>query len=170
MTLKVDQRGLLRKLKSLDAIIGRNARTKLISSVQNDVINTIKQRTRKGYGVDPNSKRKIKLEKLEDSTKNYRKRYARNLSPETSSNKSNLTATGQLLDEISSRKNAQTLNFFIRSKPKKKLSGGYSKTTTKKVAEYVSEIRPFLDLSTGESRKLIKYLTNKILTQIARLR
>jgi hypothetical protein len=95
------------------------------------------------------------LKSLEPSTKKYRKRYEANLSSDTDPDRSNLTATGQLLDSIKGKNiGSKVVIEPGKSKRKGELSGGKSRLTNREVNKYVDENgREFLRLNKQETEE-----------------
>jgi len=95
------------------------------------------------------------LKALESSTKKYRKRYKANLSSDTDPDRSNLTATGQLLNSIKGKNiGSKVVIEPGKSKRKGELSGGKSRLTNKEVNKYVDENgREFLRLNKQETEE-----------------
>lgn len=118
----------------------------------------IKERTRRGSGVDPKTEATLRLPKLSDNYKKVRKK-ARNLSGETRYNKSNLTATGQLLNSLTvvKVKTRGAVNFVFRlgDRRGRNLNGSSSKIGNKKLNEYVSKKRNWLGFTKPQKNKII---------------
>ena len=68
------------------------------------------------------------------------------LSPETSPGKSNLTQTGDMLDDITANVTA--------SNDKINITIGFNSAKERKKAGYVSEDRPFMSLTKDEQKQL----------------
>jgi len=121
----------------------------LEESVEKDALelmaDTIRTRTRKGFGVSENNAPKEKLKPLSENYKKQRKRDKK-LSSETSPSKSNLTRHNNLLKSITSDKE----KVFIKGEEQQR------------IAEYVSVDRPFMNLSRPEVKRIIKFLTEEI--------
>lgn len=116
-----------------------------------DIVAQITKRTRLGKGVPGEGGELEPLKGLADSTIQTRKRYQKNLSELTRAKKSNLTATGQMLEDIVFNIKDGGFLFFFRSRRRnRELSGSRGKTTNAEVARYVSEDRPFFNLSRTE--------------------
>jgi hypothetical protein len=116
-------------------------------------VGKIKARTRKGFGVSERGEKTQRLAGLKDNYKEQRKRLKQQgkLSGETSPNKSNLTKTGEMLDnfKVTPTENSVTISF---NSPK--LSAR---------ARYVSDKgRPFLNLSKQELWKVNKIIKDAI--------
>lgn len=105
----------------------------------------IKKRTRLGFGVDKHGGRKSKLAPLTDAYKKQRKRH-KPKGPTTPS-KSNLTNTGDMLDDIEAK---------VETGGDIKI--GFSKKKNKDVAKWVSKKRPFNFLSSPELKQIKNYL------------
>ena len=94
-----------------------------------EAVKLIKKRTRLGYGVKDHGDKKFKLDKLSDSYQKYRKSN-KPKGPSTPK-KSNLTYTGDMLDDLVS------VDYGDRQSIEFKTSESEEK------AEYVSKKRPF---------------------------
>lgn len=122
------------------------------------IVDVVKLRTREEgigtYGA---------LKKLEDSTIEIRERYSSNLHPDTSPSKSNLTATGQLLDALRGTASQGKVTVDIKPTSRKaELSGKKSKKTltNNDVREYVEDNgREFLKLSDAENKEVRELAT-----------
>jgi hypothetical protein len=111
----------------------------------------IKLRTRLGDGVSAEGEDKQRLKPLAESTKQARKRMQKRgkLSDLTTPNRSNLTATAQLLDSVQVTKASPGV---VTIAPKgARQEGG----TNPKVAEYVAQAgRSFMPLSRVEIKRI----------------
>ena len=116
---------------------------------------TIKKRTRLGFGVEANEGTKGKLKPLSPLYKKQRKKLK--LSSETSPSKSNLTLSGSMLDNLDSKVNQQQLKIRVRPKGRDRKGVG-----NKQKAGWVSVVRPFLYLSKPEIKRIKKYLSEEI--------
>ena len=115
----------------------------------------IKKRTRLGYGVQDNYKSKNKLEPLSKNYKKQRKRQK--LSKSTSPAKSNLTKSGSMLDNLSTKINKR--KYTVQVKPSGADRDGVS---NKKKSVWVSKDRPYLFLSTPEIKRITKFLRKEL--------
>jgi hypothetical protein len=113
----------------------------------------IKERTRKGQGV---ATPQGNLEKLKALSPKYikRRQKMRNLSSETTPSKSNLTKTGDMLDNIKSKATSSQATVFIAGKK------------NNDAAKYGEKDRPFMNLSKSEYNKLVNFIKEKIKTGI----
>lgn len=84
--------------KNLENIVKGISSKDSLEEIGAEVVEMVKKRTQLGYGVEDTGKTKKKLTKLEDSTIKSRKQ--KNLSGMTEPKKSNLTETGDMLDDI----------------------------------------------------------------------
>ncbi len=131
----------------------------------------IRKRTRLGKGVDESGKQ-TRLKVLSDKYIDVRKKYRKNLTNLTTPNKSNLSATGQMLDAITGEPTPKGFRIFFINARKRDLQGNISKVTNNQLSEFVeSNGRRFFDISIPEEnmirRELRAELTRriKILTQ-----
>lgn len=116
----------------------------------------IRVRTRLGYGSV--NGQKVKLLPLSTPYINVRRK--KQLHSTTSPRKSNLTQTGQMLGSI---KSVSVRPAHVKVSPVGLRSGG--RLTNSKLAEYVSNLRPFMELTKVEIRQLEQFVS-KVLNQI----
>jgi hypothetical protein len=123
----------------------------------------IKLRTRQeGIGT------KGDLRALEDKTVKHREKYSKNLHPDTSPGKSNLTATGQLLDSVTGKAVGDKVNISLKGKRKKGLDGKRSNVSNDTVGEGMRlQGREFLKLSEQEKQEAIDLATQIINEEIS---
>ena len=89
-----------------------------LQSIGDFTADIIKRRSRLGYGVPVDGGPKAKFQELAESTK--KARNSKKLSAETSPNKSNLTETGQLLNDIVAKiKGRETIIGHTKDRNKK---------------------------------------------------
>lgn len=113
----------------------------------------IKVRTRLGKGVSDKGELKP-LKKLKKSYVIIRERNKSDLSSETTTGRSNLTATGQMLENIQGTRQGTRFIFTFRDKRKKSAFDNGS-LTNGEVAGYVRDNgRPFFLLSESEKKGL----------------
>lgn len=153
------------KIKSLKIkyrVAQREAIKKAAEELAQIIPEIIRLRTRQeGQGTSGN------LKGLSPLTKAMREFYSDNLHPDTTPIKSNLTATGQLLDSITGKRESDKVKISLKGKRKKELSGARSKLTNDEVGKYVRENgREFLKLSVDEKQEAIDLATQIILEQI----
>jgi hypothetical protein len=122
----------------------------------------IKKRTRLGKGVNDSGDLE-KLGGLAESTIANRKRYRKNLSDMTTYRRSNLTATGQLLDNIKHAYRQGVMLFTFGGTRTKELSGPGKGTRNAEVAAHVSKARPFFRLSRTEAERFSRRLRAEFL-------
>ena len=121
----------------------------------------IRERTRNGLGLLGS------LDGLSTSYVKFRERVKARLSKETSPNKSNLTATGQLLDAIIGEATGTIVKIFISPKPRKKELNPSANATNREIRKYVEEGgREFLGLTANERRVIEKEAAEVIKTEI----
>lgn len=114
----------------------------------------IRDRVRGGMGLNG------PLKSLSESYIKTRTRLRKSLSKFTDPEKSNLTATGQMLSGIVGEASRTVVRIFIKENRKKELSG--EKKTNKEVREYVEKDRPFFGLTKTE-RKLVEKTAAEII-------
>lgn len=121
----------------------------------------IRERTRSGLGLLGS------LDGLSTSYVKFRERVKSRLSKETSPNKSNLTATGQLLDAIIGEATGTIVKIFISPKPRKKELNPSASATNREIRKYVEDGgREFLGLTANERRVIEKEAAEVIKTEI----
>lgn len=149
--------------------MAKSERLRDLGEFASDMIRNRTRLDRKGVRRPGGSRTGLKG--LKTSTKQFRRRYRSFLHSQTSSDISNLTFSGQLLDSLKLRvrRGIVTLRPFgrrthiIPSNRKRK-----SPPTNQKVAEHVSRVRPFMNLGKVEQRKLVAFYSNtfeKLLTR-----
>lgn len=120
----------------------------------------IRTRTRLGKGVDTGGE----LKRLDPLSPDYKKARSRafNLADETTPNRSNLTATGLMLEDIQGKKRGTTYSFSFKNNPRPGLNGANAPSSAK-IAGYVTEQgRRFFDLSRSERKGLQRKLSAAI--------
>jgi hypothetical protein len=127
-----------------------------------DMIEQIRKRTRLGRGVADSGEYE-KLKKIAESTTQNRKRYRDNLSEFTTYRRSNLTATGQLLDNIKHEFRNGIIKLFFGGVRRKELSGKGRGMKNSEVAKHVSVARPFFKLSNSEQKQFSRRLKAEFL-------
>lgn len=134
----------------------------MLSSLGDFIARMIRVRTRLGYGVNGNSKKKLKA--LKESTIEQRERE--DLYEETTPRRSNLTRSGQMLNSIT--KKITKINFLTVLVPKTDRSD--SDKTNADIA-YYNELkgRKFFALTDSEinqiKREAVKLIKSKNLTK-----
>ena len=153
MSIKADlEKFAVRLTRELD----RSVSIASIKQLGAYALELIKKRVRAGYGATDSGQR----QRLKPLSKNYRERRKRmTLSPFTTPGKSNLTRSGRLIGGL----RVLSRGGLVRIEPTGRSREGEQNT---KVAEFVSADRPFLNLTTDEERKLVKFYRDKILDQI----
>jgi hypothetical protein len=134
-------------LKQIEAL--RDKAEKEFTKTGNEAVELIKKRTRLGYGVDKPRGTKTKLKKLNSDYVASRKRN-RPTGPTTPA-KSNLTQSGDMLDDLEAKKQTST-RYEITFKRKE----------SRDKAEWVSKDRAFNNLSKSEIKQLAKKLQDRI--------
>lgn len=130
---------------------------KNMQAIADSVADSIKLRTRSGKGVDEQGNL-TKLDPLSDEYVETRKRKRNKLSPYATPKKSNLTATGQMLDSIDTAINGSSIIFFFKEQRTKELSGK-SKSTNGQIAKYVEDGgRRFFGFSKFDKQMVLRQL------------
>lgn len=121
----------------------------------------IRERTRSGQGLLGS------LDGLSTSYVKFRERVKARLSKETSPSKSNLTATGQLLNAIIGEATGTVVKIFISPKPRKKELNPSANASNRDIRKYVEEGgREFLGLTANERRVIEEEAAEVIKTEI----
>ena len=148
---------------------------KALSEFVKTVPAQIKARTRVGGGLDSDDAGKLdgrrkQLDKLKNSTKDYRSTYKKNLSGQTTPSKSNLTATGQMLDSLRGRKRpGNKIRVSPTGNRTRELDGSSSGLSNIEVQKRVERNgRTFLGLTTAETNKFRRIARNIIKKKLAK--
>jgi len=168
--MATNQEKLNRLAQQTDKIITEMASNGDFNFLLKEVPNIIKIRTQLGKGVSSNGGKLSALKKLEsDKYKELRKKSDK-LSSNTTPNRSNLTATGQLLDAIRGERSGNEFRFFFISKRNADLSGRTSKATNQDIVKGQEEQgRPFFFLSKTELTRLSRSIRDAITGRISNL-
>jgi len=142
--------------KKIDALAQQAITTIESKRLGDSVTETIRRRTRQGYGVDSAGNR-TKLKALTDEYVETRRRYSDDLSEFTTPKKSNLTATGQMLDAMRGVASRGRIEVEIAGSRKPGLGGQRSKISNSTLARYVQEMgRQFFGLTKPERTGLVR--------------
>lgn len=115
------------------------------------VAERVKRRTRLGKGVDKDGAKAEKLEKLSDRYIEKRSKNKSKLSKETRPKKSNLTFSGDMLDNIDYKVEGDTIIIFIEGKH------------NNDKAQWVTDGgRAFMNLSSPEQNEVIRIIRQRI--------
>ena len=109
--------------------------------------NLIKKRTRAGFGVEKHGDSKSKLDRLSPDYIEHRKKNKP--SGPTTPSKSNLTNSGDMLDDLEPRAKKGSAKI------------GFSSKKSKDKAKWVSDDRPFNNLSGAEQKQIRQFLNEK---------
>lgn len=148
---------ILNKAKSLDKKIDKPT----FNEIGKLIADRIRLKTRTGTSMATDSK----LKPLAQSTKKSRQSFARNHQTGLGfrPNKSNLTLSGQLLDSVTHKVNIQDQSVLVTPDGKRSPYGRErSVPDNKKVAEYVSEERPFMGLDDTGIKRVVAILAKRI--------
>ena len=126
---------------------------KMIDEIAEEAVITIRNRTRAGRGISGNGTEKLKP--LSEPYVKHRKKF-KGLSSKTTPKKSNLTYTGEMLDDL-------TYKYLKNDKVFKEVEISIYEAYSKKKAQWVTEGgRPFLGLSDNEKRFITRKLVKKV--------
>lgn len=132
------------------AVKETHSRTEL-KVIGNEAAKIIRRRTRLGYGVSRNFAERHRLRPLSAAYVEYRKSFG-SLSSFTTSKRSNLTLTGDMLDELG----PTTIT-------NQSVTLGFENTFSKQKAKWVTEGgRPFLFMSRLETKQLVRFTDKKL--------
>lgn len=128
-----------------------------LKEVGTELAEDIKKRTRLGYGVAESLDRQKKFKPLAASTKKARKGMKKRgtLSGDTSPSKSNLTMTGEMVDDLFVETRIGVISLRLK------------KAFSKKKAKWNKEKgRSFLEVSRSQYNSLVKKLQKDILNKL----
>jgi len=134
----------------------------------------IVRRTRLGKGVNDAGKQ-TRLAPLKDSTKKQRRRYQRNLTSKTTPGRSNISATGQLLDSVRGRASGAELIVFALNNRTRSLSGGRSSARhsdiitgleSGRIGKNTTTPRPFFRVSDPERNQIARNIREEVLKSL----
>jgi hypothetical protein len=156
---------LAKKARQIERIIQENPSA--FDFLLVDVPELIRKRTRLGKGVSTTGGPLEPLKKRKPNTRYEQLRKSANLSSETTPGRSNLTASGQLLESIVGERSQASFRFFFRDSRKPGIDGRSSSSTNSQIARGQREQgRPFFFLSKTEigllSRKIRDEITSRI--------
>ncbi len=135
--------------KKLSRLIDSVGDASTMSKVGKELAQTVKRRTRRGFGVEQQGGSSTKLKKLSQPYKKQRKSLKRKgvLSSETTPAKSNLTKTGKLLDSIKGEGKKGEARIYIDGRE-----------NVKKAQDQAQVGREFMNLNKAEIKDAIDIL------------
>lgn len=152
--------------KEITDILKKRTKSAILKGViDSDYIEELKsrivKRTKLGTGVDPDTGASQRLKKLSEGYKKTRKRRRGSLDGTTTPAKSNLTATGQLLNSLEVIKkviqDGISLTITVKDPRGTNLDGKQSKIGNKKLVEYLKAGgRQFLGLTKSQQNEILK--------------
>lgn len=139
--------------KKLAKLISSVGDASTMDKIGKELAQTVKTRTRKGFGVDQPGGRSKRLTKLSKPYKKERKglQSRGKLSSETSPAKSNLTKTGELLDSIKGSGKKNEARIYIDGR-----------NNVKKVRDQAQAGREFMNLNKAEIKDAIDILEKEL--------
>lgn len=146
MSTKQDIKKLLAKLVDIQEELTKKSS---MEDLGEEAAELIRKRTRLGYGVEKQGGSKKKLKKLSPSYKEMRKKH-KPAGPTTAA-KSNLTYSGEMLDDLQAVKAKEGT-----------VEVGFKNKDAKDKAGWVSKDRPFNNLSKAEKKQLQQLLKEKL--------
>lgn len=147
--------------KEIDMAVDEALSSTFLDQLAGDIVDQIRRRTRLGFGVDA-SGNQVPLKQLEKSTIDSRRRNSRRLSPFTRPKRSNLTATGQLLNAIRGASAENTIQISFDEFRGRDLTGAGSSNTNSQIAGFVSKLRPFFKISNAEFVEIERKITDRV--------
>lgn len=148
--------------KKIESKIDRAIDLSLDDKLARDLVEQIVKRTKLGYGVGENGEQ-TRLARLSDSYAERRRRLKGELDTDTSPKRSNLTATGQLLDALVGKIRNGDIVISIEGNRNGELGGYPSKYTNEEIADFVErQGRKFLGLTNSEKNALIRELRKRV--------
>jgi len=167
--------------KALEKVLTSNATKKALG---NQAIDIIYKRTKSGLGLSSDGKALAPLKPLSNNPtivdgviirRGYiDQRRKANLGEFGAPSRSNLTLSGQMLNALTSRNTEEGVVVSVKaSKRQPVILDGRSipqKDNNRKIAEYVSNDRPFLGLAEDEERILSRKLDDLIQLELNKLR
>lgn len=141
---------------NLEHLIRDTITPQLLGRLADKAVEMMKTRARLGMGVSDYSAPQQKFEKLTPGTIDNRRRMKKQgtLAGQTTPAKSNLTATGELLDSIKYVASGKTIEFYLAG------------PRNQKVATLVSVSRPFFNLSKAEVNRLAQEIEQALIAHI----
>jgi hypothetical protein len=136
-----------RFVKGLSSKLTAKALDSIAREMAHLALDLIRRRTRSGKGVKVDGGQASPLKRLSPRYIDYRRANSSKLSAFTSPGRSNLTFTGEMLNSMSVLKKSGG-GYLI----------GFKGRRNERVAERVSNVRPFLNLSADEQERLAKAL------------
>lgn len=190
MSVKVDTRGLDKKLKALGKLVGTDLRKDIKNDMGKLAVDTIYNRVKSGYGVSDDKSSEPKKDRLKPLSKNYKQyrngkaawftnKTTKKVFKTTKSsfvkkpklgefgkpNKSNLTLSGDMLNNITYKIKRFGVRIFIKGKKNKQKAEWASKGDTKRNRPP----RPFLGLTSAEQKIIKTSIRNKIRSLLKKL-
>jgi hypothetical protein len=174
MTIKINAKNMSGLVKNIDESLKKKVLQSFDDrdkySLGDFIERLIRVRTRLGYGVDQNEGQKTKLKPLKDSTVKTRVNSKKrgDLSNETSPKRSNLTASGELLESIVYKLTKLGIKLYI---PKTKHKG--TDATNEEIASYMQNgtntapKRPFFNVSAAEIKQIKRFVQNIIKSKLS---
>lgn len=173
---------LIKKIEKLPEVIDEYSKTNAFKEMAQLIVDGIVKRTRLGDSVKKFDGPSEKFAELAKSTIEQRKKYKKNLKKfgkkTTSTTRSNLTATGEMLDSMKWKAKGSEITIYLDGDHEKTLNG---KTPSKKIknsdlAKYMENgdssrnrpPRPFFNMSKTEVDLIRKQIASDIRKLIRR--
>lgn len=147
MSAETDIKKMMDKLKKVRDELESKKRMKQLGAKAAELI---KKRTQLGWGVDKQGGKKAKLDKLSDGYKKFRKKNKP--TGKSTPSKSNLTYSGDMLDDLEAKHAKDN-----------KVTIGFSSTKSEKKAGWAKDGgREFNNLSKSEQKQLEQFLDEEL--------
>lgn len=142
--------------------------TTFLNSLAKDTAKQIKTRTQLGKSAEENGSSK-KLKVLKESYKDIRRKNRNRLSRNTTVSRSNLTATGQMLNALFGIFRGKSIIIDIKEGRGKDLTGRNTGVTNKDLIDFNEDKgRRFFDLTKFEENELRRKIADKIRKLLAK--
>lgn len=124
-----------------------------MKKVAKQTAETVKKRTRRGFGVETTGGSSKRLKKLSDGYKKTRRGLSKrgDLSQNTTPAKSNLTKSGEMLDAVKGEGTTRQARIYIDGSRNKK-----------KAQDQVEQGREFMNLNRAEIKDIIDILEDEV--------
>lgn len=145
------------KAKSAGGALKAVFNASVCQKLAHEVATQIKKRTRLGYGVRRGGQQKP-LAVLSDPYVEFRRKHKSELFEDTQPKRSNLTATGQLLNAITGKGSTARIEISLTPDGRSKGLGGVKPKdlTNSKLLGYVEKLRRFFALTNPEKNRFVR--------------
>ena len=137
-----------------EKVISELQKSSVLAEVGRTVSDSIRKRTRAGYGCDEDEGSRKKLAELAESTVKIRRSFS-DLSTETRPEKSNLTMTGRMLNDLGFQATNKKVTILFLTQRSAMVSSYAHNGTSKRPA------RPFMFVTKTELREAVRILERR---------